>query len=73
MSLFRVHENTIIIGDLSEIHRRPTCLIGDLSEESDMSDRRPRHASLETHLKPTCPIGDRYAVSTTNRKQTCLV
>ena len=28
--------------------------IGHLSE-TDMPDRRPRHASLETHLKPTCP------------------
>ena len=51
------------IGDQhvwSEIHWRPTFLIGD-SSETDMSDRRfigYRHAWSEIHRRPTCLIGD---------------
>ena len=45
-----MHEFTKIVL-LSETHRRP---IGDLLE-TDMPDRRPRHASTETLLKLTCP------------------
>ena len=51
------------IGDPSETHWRPTCLIGDLSE-TDMPRQRPiedQHASSETHRRPTCLIGDRHA------------
>ena len=58
-----VDENIIIIGDISETHRRPTFLIGE-PLETDMSDRRPigdRHACSETNMpdrRPTCLIGD---------------
>ena len=50
---------------LSETHRRPKCLIGDL----DMLYRRPtfpigvRHAPSETDLSDRRPIGDRHAPS----------
>ena len=56
---------------------RPTCLIGDLSEndislirnplETDMNNQRPirdLNASVETdmyHQRPTCLIGDHHA------------
>ena len=59
----RVHE----ILSLSEIYRRPTCLMGDPSE-THMPDRRPRHASSETHLIPSCLIGD---LGMFHRKPTC--
>ena len=48
------------IGDLSETHRRPTCLIGDQSK-TDMPDWRPpgdQLASSDTHRRSTCLIGD---------------
>ena len=40
LQIFGVHEIIIIIGDLSETWRRPTCLIWDQSE-TDMPLRRP--------------------------------
>ena len=60
------YENIIIIGDPSE---------------TDMSDRRPRHASLEMdmpHRRPTFLIGDRHTPNKTDmpeeihRRPTCL-
>ena len=66
------------IGNLSEPHRRPTCLIGDPSE-TDMLDRRPVgdwHVWLETHQRPTCLIRDRHASSETNMphwRPTCFI
>ena len=51
ISMSRVHENIIIIGDLSETHRRS---IGD------------QHLLSETHWRPPCLIGDKHAWSETN-------
>ena len=62
----RVHENIIIIGNLSETDipdRRPNRRPRYVSPEIDMPDRRPGHALSETympHRRPTClriPIG----------------
>ena len=58
-----VHKNIIIIGNPSE---------------TNMPDRRPSHASLETQWRPTCLIGDldmfhrrpRHASSETHWRQT---
>ena len=52
-----VHENSIIIGDLLETHRRRTCLIGD------------QHASLETNM----PIGDPLETNMPHRRPTRLI
>ena len=82
---FRVHENIIIIGDLSETHWRLTCLFGDLLE-TDMLDQKPIgdldmlnwrptcliRDPLKTnmpHRRSTCPIGDRHAPSKTDMPQ----
>ena len=73
--LKRVHENIIIIGDLSETHRRPKFLIGDPSE-TNMPDRRPirdRHASSDSHRRPTFLIGDQPATVETHWRRTCLI
>ena len=72
------------IGDLSETHRRSTCLIGYPSE-TDMLLRRPtcpfrdRLAPSETDIhnrRPTCFFGDRHAPSETeihNRRPTFAI
>ena len=52
-----VHENIIIIGDLSETHMPDRKPIGDL----EMIQRRL-----------TCPIGDWHAWSEAHRRPTCL-
>ena len=55
----RVHENIDIVGDPTEIHRRPTCLIVE-PLGTGMPDWRPPcllgdwHTQSETHWKPTC-------------------
>ena len=70
VDLNRVHENIIIIGDLSETHRRP---IGDPSE-TDMPHRRPigdRHASSETDMPHRRPIRNTYLASL--RVQNCFI
>ena len=65
MPFLGVHKNIFNIGDLSETywrpivdlaetHQRPTCFIGD-PLETDIPDRRPQYASLETHWRLTCP------------------
>ena len=63
-SLTWVHENIIIIGDLSETHRRPNGNWHDWSETSRCFIR-DRHVWSETNRRPTCPIGDRHAPSKT--------
>ena len=65
----RVHENIIIMEDLSVTHQRS---IGDPPE----TNRRPIEDILEIdnligdldmlHQRLTCPIGDRHAPSETN-------
>ena len=80
----RVHENVIIIGDLSEP-------IGDRHACSE-THRRPRHASSETnmpyqrptkligdlsetdmlHWRPTCQIGDPSETHMPHQRPTCL-
>ena len=51
---FRVYENIIIIGDLSETHRRPR----HASSETDMPDRRPIGDLEIINWSPTCLMGD---------------
>ena len=68
------------IGDLWETHWRPTCLIGDRSEnlqrpwhaslETDMPDRRPQHASSETDMLDRRPIRD---LNMLHWRRTCLI
>ena len=58
----RSWKHNIIIWNLSNTHRRQTCLIGD------------RNASSETDMpnwRPTCLIGDSHASSDTQRRPTC--
>ena len=68
-----VHENIIIIEELSETHRRPTCLNGEL----DMLHQIPicnRHAPSETDMSDRQPIGDRLRLKCLIRDQrTCLI
>ena len=88
LGLKRVNKNIIIIGDplethqrtirdLSETHRRPTCLIGDPSETStcfsrdlDMPDWRPIGDLDMFHQRPTCFIGDPLETNMPNRRTT---
>ena len=73
----RVLEKIIIVGDLSEIHRRPTLwtethgrptnLIGNL----DILHQRPiwnRHAPSETNMTDRQPIIDRHVWSKTHHE-----
>ena len=86
LTKIRVHENIIIIGDLSETYRRP---IGDPSETYRRPIRDPSETDMP-HRRPTCligdpsetdmpyrrPIGDRHASSETDmphRRPTCLI
>ena len=65
--LRRVHEKNIIIGDPSERHWRPRCLIGD---------KRAKSKTDMPHRRPICLIGDRHASSKTDmphRRSTCLI
>ena len=68
----RVHENIIIIGDPSKTHQKP---IGDPSQ-TNMHDRRTRHASSETympHRRLTSLIGDPSETDILHRRQTCPI
>ena len=57
------------IRDLSETHRRPTCLIRDRHALSE-NHRRPRHASSKTHMSDWRPIG---VLNMFYRRLTCLI
>ena len=57
--MFNVHENIIIIGDLSETPQRTTCLIADPSK-TDMPDRR---LIVDLNMPDQRPIGDQHAPS----------
>ena len=53
LCIYRVHENVITIGELSETDRRAI----EYLSETDMPDRTL-----------TCPIGDRHAQSKTDNR-----
>ena len=55
-----VHKNIIIIGDLSETHWRPTCLIGDPSG-TNLPDRRWTQGKIRiSHGSPMRNVGVRW-------------
>ena len=65
----RVHKNIIIIGDLSETHRRP---IRDLLETHQRPTGDPSETDMP-HRRPTCFIGDPTETNLPHRRPTCLI